>query len=78
MSKKARVNQSTAFTPGADASKNEMYSTTRAQVLKRISSGMEKKQVGKRLAGKVGIVTGVGPSTGIGVSSNDLSIQNDH
>lgn len=67
MGSKPRISQSTAFSPGADAAKTEVYSTTRSQVLERISNDMEKKQVGKRLAGKVGIITGVGPSTGIGV-----------
>jgi hypothetical protein len=45
-----------------------VYANTRNQALERLHAGMKKKEVGKRMQGKVGIITGVGPAIGIGVS----------
>lgn len=67
MANKTKMPSSTAFSPGADGSKTQLYSRTRSQVLERINEGMKEKQAGKRLQGKVGIITGVGPQMGIGV-----------
>ena len=61
------MTHSTAFSPGAEASKAQLYSTTRNQVLDQVTEKAQKKQVSKRMEGKVGIITGVGPEAGIGV-----------
>ena len=67
MALKGKASELTAFSPGAEASKAKVYSTTRGQALERINAGMKKKEASKRMEGKVGIITGVGPPTGIGV-----------
>jgi hypothetical protein len=67
MALKGKTGELTAFSPGAEMSKAKVYSTTRGQALERIDNDMKKKEAGKRLQGKVGIVTGVGPAIGIGV-----------
>ena len=67
MALKGKASELTAFSPGAEASKAKAYSTTRGQALERINAGMKKKEASKRMEGKVGIITGVGPPTGIGV-----------
>jgi hypothetical protein len=68
MAIKGKASELTAFSPGAEASKAKVYANTRNQALERLHAGMKKKEVGKRMQGKVGIITGVGPAIGIGVS----------
>lgn len=68
MALKGKAGELTAFSPGAEASKAKAYSTTRGQALEKIHAGMKKKEAAKRMQGKVGIITGVGPAIGIGVS----------
>lgn len=69
-----KTGELTAFSPGAEASKAKVYANTRGQALERLHAGMKKKEVGKRMQGKVGIITGVGPAIGIGVSSHVAAI----
>lgn len=68
MANEKKMTHSTAFSPGAEASKAQIYSTTRNQVLDQVTDKAQKKEVPKRMEGKVGIITGAGPPTGIGVS----------
>lgn len=65
---KTKSKHSTAIATGADPALLEQYLSTRGQVLDRITSGLKDKEGAGRLKGKVGIITGVGPPTGIGVS----------
>ena len=74
MAIKGKASELTAFSPGAEASKAKVYANTRGQALERLHAGMKKKEVGKRMQGKVGIITGVGPAIGIGVSYQSRSI----
>lgn len=68
MANEKKMTHSTAFSPGAEASKTKLYSATRNQVLDQVTGNAQKKAASKRMDGKVGIITGVGPATGIGVS----------
>lgn len=68
MVNKSKMPRSAAFSPGLDESKSSTYSTTRNQVLEQVTTNIQKKEASKRVQGKIGIITGVGPETGIGVS----------
>jgi hypothetical protein len=67
-----KTKQTTAISIGADPSQQKQFLATRGQVLDRITTGLKDKQIGTRLKGKVGIVTGAGPTTGIGVSPRPM------
>jgi len=67
MAIKGKASELTAFSPGAEVSKAKAYANTRGQALDRIHAGMKKTSAAKRMQGKVGIITGVGPAIGIGV-----------
>lgn len=75
MANEKKMTHSTAFSPGAEASKAHIYSTTRNQVLDQVTSNAQKKDAPKRMEGKVGIITGVGPETGIGVCHFSVTSQ---
>jgi hypothetical protein len=68
MSAGTKPKASATFGNGMDASQMEQFAATRVQVLDRIHTGLKNKEGGNRMKGKVGIITGVGPATGIGVS----------
>lgn len=63
-----KTKHTTAISIGADPSQLKQFSATRGQVLDRITDGLKGRELGSRMKGKVGIITGVGPSIGIGVS----------
>lgn len=68
----ASVSQNTAFTAGPAEDSVKIYMSTRKQVLDDVRADQKSKDRKVRLKGRVGIITGVGPEMGIGVSESVL------
>jgi hypothetical protein len=65
--------QNSAFAAGPAQENVKTYMSTRKQVLQDVRADQTSKDRKERLKGRVGVITGVGPAMGIGVSRNLIS-----